>query len=940
MKKKTKPILLQDFPSPSQDDIIEVIRHIRAINISHKMYPKGHQMIIKTFERLHNHLKAFLKKAPKVVMMVSGDVIEVNGEKIFRQSQEQEHSKEIAHHFKKQELQTLVFEKGINLDDLIEFFGHFFHHNPEQHGPMLRGTDKYQFPTLKTNQVVVNRASGGKIRDRLSIEELVSSLDRNALLQELGLDPDNLPPEIQAQIEAAEKERKRREREERIKNGDLDITTGDAIDPAEARRIEDAQRQANARGLEDVFKYDPDEIRTGFPAYVTSGKFLNDLFGAFPSSDRTPAITPNHQMESEVIDLGQAEIVPSPMAATEEFDKFSLDYFNENQHPLDPFPSSPGGQQDLFNQGFQEEDMTMAGMGPAHMSSGFEDDVTIGGHGAPLPDLMNRTFEDDVTIGGHGQKLPDFLNSPIASQPVFEEEAATFMGTSNLLNQPVDASAFIEDATAFTSGSASLGNVYSDTSLDSLKDYFAGDGAPEPEPLSGDGHFSDPTSRAMMQAQVKQHLQQSLSQLSGTYNGGGRTSGAKKSSQHNVLQQQITQQINSLLPSLIGEYLLNLSKDNPVESELRASLLQDMTPEKMRTSQESLLESLEEQHTGPQQRHETVQLLEDMIDQQIQVGSIEDLTHLISKIEQKEEDNQSDLLKQSADQLKTHIAQPENISPLIEQATQIQRHDARSLLSKLAPQSLPQCVDEYMESTNYAERQKRAQLVVELLEHATLAKREATLEELLSRLEDPNTTSEQRDMILELCRGYSPSKFEEYIINRLTQAESNEERSQLVRQAITHDSPRMVALCVQLLKNRIMADSSEDEEFLLRYLQSKNKVDPVSFLDVSIHHQNQDVGLRNSAVWMLGAFPVPKSLQILQKIVSGENHQESETEYTEDIRFQALHTLTRFPLPQTRNILVDAQYDKSLLVQVYAKKLLAKLDENPMTASQEELYAV
>jgi hypothetical protein len=190
-------IHLQELNKPRPNDVIEMVRLLRSVINAFRMYPKGNQMIQRSVERFAQGVERLRKALGQMVLRFSAEGIELNGEGIARAAQEARLAQELSRIFSARHIETLVIEPHTKIAQLAEWLGFIGRQDVEDEDPIFElPLQQQRFPSLKLNARVVSRQTSEQVRDKLSVREIVSSMDRDSLLKELGIDEDGFAPEL------------------------------------------------------------------------------------------------------------------------------------------------------------------------------------------------------------------------------------------------------------------------------------------------------------------------------------------------------------------------------------------------------------------------------------------------------------------------------------------------------------------------------------------------------------------------------------------------------------------------------------------------------------------------------------------------------------------------------------------------------------------------
>jgi hypothetical protein len=397
-------------------------------------------------------------------------------------------------------------------------------------------------------------------------------------------------------------------------------------------------------------------------------------------------------------------------------------------------------------------------------------------------------------------------------------------------------------------------------------------------------------------------------------------------------QEQIAQQLSQTPPDVLAQYVMQLSHSEPFQAALRQSLLSSIPPERLEASQEALLAQIR-QAPSKEFVEGGMGVLQEFIDQQIEQGVYSGLKKLLNRFDDSVA-NDSISVKEGLQKLLSHVAEPKHLQQLIEDGKQRNNKDAREVLGEIAQQALPQCLDELAEhsSDDPGAFQQQVELLIEVARSAPAQKRDVAFKSLFERMRSGLILDEQQDVILELSRHFAPQIFEDYLLNRLTEPLQRNERQRLLNQAIAHDTPKVRAFLLKLLQARALSHLPELEELVLQYLQRSETLDGLVWLAQELEHTDKAPGLRHSAVWMLGLFHDEKSIALLKRILLDKR--KKTFSYSDDLRYQALHTLTRFPRPQILPILHKMREDNNPLLKAYAVQMTSETTPEEESAAR------
>lgn len=179
---------------PKQDEVLDVLRQLRAVANAHKMYPPGHQMLRRINTRLYEEVQRLCQKMPFLALLFSAEGTELNGELLNRPTPERQFGREFSAHFQTIGINTLVIPPEVHRNELGDFFEITLRDNPDVDGALDVDGLTLRFPSLPINRQILRRGSANKVRDKMSLRELMASMDRESLLKELGLQPDQISP--------------------------------------------------------------------------------------------------------------------------------------------------------------------------------------------------------------------------------------------------------------------------------------------------------------------------------------------------------------------------------------------------------------------------------------------------------------------------------------------------------------------------------------------------------------------------------------------------------------------------------------------------------------------------------------------------------------------------------------------------------------------------
>ncbi|MCB9638246.1 MAG: hypothetical protein H6727_04965 [Myxococcales bacterium] len=803
MRNERKIYTLEEVPLPKQDEVLEILRQLRAVLNAHKMYPPGHQMLRRINTRLHEEVQKRLQKAPFLALLFTAEGTEVNGERLNRPSPERQFGREIATHYQTLGINTVVFPKDVKRNELSDFFDLTLRHNIDVDGSLDLDGLATRFYTVDFNKQVIRRGGSNKIRDKMSLRELMASMDRESLLKELGLQPDQIPPELQELFDEKE------------------------------RADQGKQKEDNLRKESEAFAQ-----------YVRSGRFLAELFQTHQSSDQWPTISGHHPPRSSFTNL--PSLGTNPMMAS--------------SGQLPQTPNKPTQSMEL----------------PAAKTAFSADDIpAIQGQPLEGSSALNRIDWNSLAQRPEAPFPSHWQPAALASSDEFED--------------------FVRTGKAQEYLQAFLAQQHQNM------------GVPLPTPgLPAGSTGIDPL---LVQQQIQSALQQ--------FNLSAQKLPDEQMKQ--IYQEQIAQQISNTPPDVLAQYVMQLSHTEPFQAELRKSLLSSLPSEQIEASQEALLAQIR-QAPSKDFVEGGVGVLQEFIDQQIEKGVYSGLKKLLHRLD---ENGMGDSIsvKEGLEKLMDHVSEPEKVHQLLEDGKQRLNKEAREVLGELAPQAIPQALDELANKSaeDPGAFQQQVELLIEVARSAPPKKRDDAFQSLFERMRSGLVIDEQQDVILELSRRFAPRIFEDYLLHRLTDPLQSSERERLLNQAIAHDSPKIRAFLAKYLQSRALSHLPELEELILQYLERVEALDGLVWLAQELEDTENEPGRRHTAIWMLGLFQDDKSVALLKRILFDKR--KKSFAYSDDMRFQALHTLTRFPRPQVLMLIQKMRDDGNPLLKGYAVQM-------------------
>ncbi|MCB9638114.1 MAG: hypothetical protein H6727_04305 [Myxococcales bacterium] len=198
----SQAIHLQDLSKPRVAELVELVRLLRAVINAFRMYPPGNQMIQRSVDRFARGMKTLCDSLGQLVLSFVSDTIELNGEPVPRTVAESRLASELAKIFMARGVNTVIFDNNTQVQEFAEWLAFISRQDVEDEDASFR-IDRQQtsFPHLKLNRQVVTRHTSDQMRDKLSVREIVASMDRDSLLKELGLDDEQLAPEFLEALE-------------------------------------------------------------------------------------------------------------------------------------------------------------------------------------------------------------------------------------------------------------------------------------------------------------------------------------------------------------------------------------------------------------------------------------------------------------------------------------------------------------------------------------------------------------------------------------------------------------------------------------------------------------------------------------------------------------------------------------------------------------------
>ncbi len=195
-------IHLQDLAKPRTAESVELVRLLRAVINAFRMYPPGNQMIQRSIERFARGMGALCDSLGQLVLNFASETIEINGEPIPRNVTESRLAQELSKIFVARGVKTVVFDRTTQVQEFAEWLRFISRQDVEDDDASFRlDLQQSHFPHLQLNRQVVTRHASDQMRDKLSVREIMASMDRDSLLKELGLEDEQLAPEFLEALE-------------------------------------------------------------------------------------------------------------------------------------------------------------------------------------------------------------------------------------------------------------------------------------------------------------------------------------------------------------------------------------------------------------------------------------------------------------------------------------------------------------------------------------------------------------------------------------------------------------------------------------------------------------------------------------------------------------------------------------------------------------------
>ena len=281
---------------------------------------------------------------------------------------------------------------------------------------------------------------------------------------------------------------------------------------------------------------------------------------------------------------------------------------------------------------------------------------------------------------------------------------------------------------------------------------------------------------------------------------------------------------------------------------------------------------------------------------------------------------------------------PTQLQQWFAQAREEQTGSALEQLTLRCEQSLPFGLIELKNLSTPQQREAHIAALLQMLEHADSANREKGLRHALSHL-DQLPDVETQEFCFSICRQYVPELLESYIFQNLSAIRYEDLRIRLFRQAVACDTPRLRRMLHQQLQSNALAYDSVQEEWLLRYLHRTQALNALAFLQQRISDPHTELHIRNSSIWMLGAFPNATSLTMLEHILMSSCPDYIQPEHWQTLQLQAIHTLSRFPLDDARPFLSHIKHKMPTFLQIHVYEILREPPPHTEFLAQQSIEA-
>lgn len=173
---------LQTIP---QDDLIYLVRLLRALITNLRVYPEGHSIVQSVASRVGERMTDLGGRVGNLLLGADSSLLSINSDSIYKSCDEQGYSIELAAWLRERGVDNILLEPEATADELLRLFGWLHRTEAAQARTVLRGGAPRDLDLAKIDVNVRAPKSDDDIRQTLETMDLTPLLEKAGLTGEI-----------------------------------------------------------------------------------------------------------------------------------------------------------------------------------------------------------------------------------------------------------------------------------------------------------------------------------------------------------------------------------------------------------------------------------------------------------------------------------------------------------------------------------------------------------------------------------------------------------------------------------------------------------------------------------------------------------------------------------------------------------------------------------
>jgi len=168
-----------------QDDLVYLVRLLRALITNLRVYPEGHSIVQSVAGRVGERVQSLGQSLGNLLLGADSSLLSINNDSIYKACDEQGFSIELAAWLRERGVENVLLEPGATADEVLRLFGWLHRTDPAQSRTTLRGGAPRDLGLAKLDVNVRAPKTDDDIRQTLETMDLTPFLDKAGLTGEI-----------------------------------------------------------------------------------------------------------------------------------------------------------------------------------------------------------------------------------------------------------------------------------------------------------------------------------------------------------------------------------------------------------------------------------------------------------------------------------------------------------------------------------------------------------------------------------------------------------------------------------------------------------------------------------------------------------------------------------------------------------------------------------